>query len=269
MHRKSLSFVPLLLALGVFAVMPAVVQAAPHFYKNHARLPEEIYHNAGQLNEETQGTDIIAWGVLVLETNTVGTIKCENEFGGDVWNPKGPNPGTFERAGEAAVDASNVYDCGNEQCEVTLKGKQEIIPEGLGQVQAVGATGLQVGVTGLAEFGEWEAKLTEVVPGKPRLHVGNSSQTGATGTTGSPSRQIKFLIFCEKGGKGELKVKSKGELEPTLVNGTLIGAAPSKIVFGPGSGELEIGNVKEGKIGEQELFAMGYEGGEIISVSNP
>jgi len=262
MHRKSLSFVPLLLALGVFAVMPAVVQAAPHFYKNHAKLPEEDYHNAGQLNEVTQGTDIIAWGTLVLETVTVGTIKCENEFGGDVWNPKGGG------AGETAVDAFNVYDCGDAKCEVLLKGKMELLPEGLGQVQAVGSTAT-TGFGGITEFGEWEGHLTEVVAEHPRLHIGNSSQIGATGATGSPSRQIKFLIFCEKGGKAELKVKSKGELEPELINGTLIGAAPSKILFGPGSGELEIGNVKEGKVGEQELNAMGYEGGEIISVKNP
>jgi len=229
MNRKFLSLAPLL-AIVAFAVMPAAAQAAPHFYSNHVILGEET----GGPGEE--GKDIIAWSKLTLETKTVGTIVCENEFGGDAYNPPAA------AAGEAKVDAYAVYDCTNESCEVALNSKQEIVPEGLNK------------------FGEWESKLTEAEAGVPRLKVGNA-------TPNSPTA-IKFLISCPPNGLGEIKVKSEGELTPKVKNGTLIGSAPSKIEFGEGSGELNISGVKEGKVAGS-LKVMGYAAGEILSTSNP
>jgi hypothetical protein len=227
--QMSLSLAPLLV-IAVLAVMPAAAQAVPHWYSNKVILPEET----GAPGAE--GKDIIAWGTLVLETKTVGIITCLNEFGGDAYNPVGGG------AGEGKVDAYAVWDCTNELCESTFKSKQEIVPEGLDK------------------FGEWETKLTEAVVGSPRLKTGNT-------TEGSPT-QIKFLIACPPAGLGEIKTKSKGELSPLVANGTAIGSAPSKITFDPASGELEIANVKEGKV-NGSLKSMGYEGAELISSKNP
>jgi hypothetical protein len=232
MNSKFLGLAPLL-AIVAFAVMPAAAQAAPHFYKNHVGLPAE----SGGPGAE--GLDIMAWGKLVLETKTIGTITCQNEFGGDAYNPEGPEGAA---PGEGKVDAYAVYDCTNEDCEVALKSKMEIVPEGLNK------------------FGEWETKLIEPEAGVIRLKSGNQIPESPT--------QIKFLIACPPAGLGEIKTPSRGELTPKLKNGTLIGSAPSKIEFGVGSGELELAGVKEGKV-NGSLKAMGYSEGEIITTSNP
>jgi hypothetical protein len=220
----------LVLVVVAFGVMPVAAQAAPHFYKNKVIAPEE----SGGPGAE--GTDIIAWGTLVLQTKTVGVITCLNEFGGDAFNPVGGG------AGEGKIDAYAAYDCTNELCEAAFASKQEIIAEGL------------------EKFGEWEAKLIEPVAGQIRLKTGNN-------TLNSPT-QIKFLIKCPPAGLGEINTKSKGELQPLVVNGTAIGSAPSKVTFDAASGELEIATVKEGKV-EGSLKGMGYEGGELLSAKNP
>jgi hypothetical protein len=230
MSRKLRMGVAPVLLVAAFAVMPAAAQAAPHFYKNKVLAPEE----SGGPGAE--GTDIIAWGTLTLITKTVGTITCLNEMGGDAYNPIGGG------AGEGKIDAYAVYDCTNELCEIAFKSKQEIIPEGL------------------EKFGEWEARLTEAVAGKPRLKTGNSELNSPT--------QIKFLIECPPAGFGEIKVKSKGELSPLVQNGTAVGSAPSQLKFDAESGELEIANAKEGKV-EGSGRGMGYEGGELLTTKNP
>jgi hypothetical protein len=232
--RKLRKFLTLtaLVAIAAFAVIPAAAQAEPHFYSNHVALPAE----SGGPGAE--GKDIIAWGKLVLVTKTIGTITCQNEFGGDAYNPGGATGA----AGESKVDAYAVYDCTNEDCEVALKSKMEIVPEGLNK------------------FGEWESKLTEPELEIIRLKVGNTTPESPT--------QIKFLIACPPNGLGEIKTPSRGELTPKLKNGTLIGSAPSKIEFGAGSGELELAGVREGAV-TGALKVMGYNEAEIISTSNP
>jgi hypothetical protein len=233
MSRRKFRIVCLapLLVIAALAVIPTAAQAVPHFYSNRVVLPEQTG------GPGAEGADIIAWGTLVLTTKTVGVITCLNEFGGDAYNPVGGG------AGEGKVDAYAVYDCTNEVCETVEKSKQEIIPEGL------------------EKFGEWETKLTEAEAGKPRLKTGNNVLESPT--------QIKFLVSCPPGtGVGEIKVKSKGELSPLVKNGTSIGSSPSGIEFDEKSGELEIANVKEGKVAGT-LKTMGYEGGELISSKNP
>jgi hypothetical protein len=215
--------------VAALAVMPAAAQAVPHFYSNKVILPEE---EVGA----HKGKDIIAWGTLVLITKTLSVMTCQNAFGGEANNPVGGG------AGEGRVFSYAVWNCTNELCEVTFKSKQEIVPEGLDK------------------FGFWETHLVEPVAGKIRLKTGNT-------TEGSPT-QIKFLIACPPAGLGEIKTKSKGELTPLIENGTSIGAAPSKVNFDAESGELEIANVKEGKVTEK-LKTMGYEGSELIQSKNP
>jgi hypothetical protein len=205
-------------------------QVPAHFYKNHVGLAEE----SGGPGAE--GTDIMAWGKLVLATKTAGVITCQNEWGGDVYNPVGGG------AGEARVDSYTAYDCTNESCEVGLKSKQEIVTEGL------------------AKFGEWESKLFEPEPGIIRLKIGNPELSSPT--------QMKFEIACPSTGLGEIKIKAAGELRPKIKNGTLIGSAPTKVEFGIGSGELTLAGLLEGKV-EGSLKLMGYETGEIISEKKP
>ena len=217
----------------------------PHWYENHVPIAAQ----SGLPGAE--GTDVVSWGKLVLNTVTLGVIECQNELGGDVYNPGGAGspPGAgMAVAGELKVDSFAAYDCTNVECETTLNSKESITSEGLG----VAVEG------GVAKSLEWEGKL---VNGSPtRLKVGNL-------TLNSPT-QIKFHILCPKTTSTEQNSKAKGELTPEIENGTSAGASPSKLAFGAGSGELEIGTTKEGKV-TGGLKTMGYEGGEIISSANP
>jgi len=251
MRRTFLRLAPVLaLAIAVFVMVPAAAQAEPHFYKNGTVLKAESGKQCKEPSpcfEESpgehagEGLPIIAWGTLVLETKTVGTITCQNEFGGQIWNPTGGG------AGETSVRAYNAYNCTNEACEAGFKAKQEIIAEGLGSNETT------------KEFGQWLGKLTEPVVGTFRLKIGNTVENSPT--------QIKFLIKCGVATEF-IKVKSTGELTPKLINGTVIGSGPAKIEFGTGSGELEISKVKEGKV-QESLKAFGYGAGEVIKVANP
>ena len=218
----------------------------PHWYENHVPIAAQ----SGLPGAE--GTDVVSWGKLVLNTVTLGVIECENEFGGDVYNPGGagvPPGGGMAIAGEFKVDSFSAYDCTNVECETTLNSKESITQEGLGVI-----------VNGTkAEAGEWEGHL--VGNGSPtRLKVGNK-------TLNSPT-QIKFHILCPKTTGAEQNSKAKGELTPEVENGTSGGSGPSKVNFGAGSGELEIGTTPEAKV-TGSLKTMGYEGGEIISSANP
>ena len=228
MSRRSLSLMAVV-AITAFALMTAAAQAEPHFYSNGKVL-------AAETGELGTGKQIVAWGKLELKTKTIGTIFCFNEFGGRAWNPEGGEG----KPGEGHVEAYNVYDCTNEQCEVVLKSKIEIVPEGLNK------------------FGWWETRLFEEA-GVIRLRSGNSE-------AGSP-HQIKFLIACPPAGFGEIKTPTRGELTPKTKNGTAL-SAPSKIEFGAGSGELELAGIKEGAVAGS-LKVMGYEANEIITTKNP
>jgi len=217
-----------------------------HWYANGVNLPKQT----GGPGDE--GSDLLAWGNLVLTTVTLGTIECENEVGGDLYNPEGAGPppgGGMAKPGELKVDAFTAYDCTDAECETTLKSKLFIEPEGLG-VAVVG---------GVAEAREWEGQI-RTVSGVNQVKIGNA--------TGNENTRIKFHIVCPKTTGTELNSKAKGELTPEIENGSAIGSAPAKITFGASSGELEIGATKEGKV-TGKLKAMGYEGGEIIAVRHP
>src|SRR5207248_1544956 len=69
----------------------------PHWYENHVAIAKQ----SGGAGEE--GTDVVSWGKLALNTVTLGVIECENEFGGDLYNPEGAGPppgGGMAKAGE-------------------------------------------------------------------------------------------------------------------------------------------------------------------------
>jgi hypothetical protein len=231
--KLAIGFSPVLV-IAAFALMPAAAQAEPHFYSNHIGLPAE----SGGPGAE--GKDFIAWGNLEYESLNPGKLRCGQELGGDVYNPGGPGGA---QPGEGKIDAYTVYDCTNEVCEGGDKSKLEVIPGGL------------------EKFGEWEMKLFEPELGIIRLKIGNKIRESPT--------QWQWLLVCPPAGSGEFKLSERGELTPKLKNGTAVGSAPSKIEFGTGSGELELGgSVPEGRI-NGGLKVMGFETGEIVTTSNP
>jgi hypothetical protein len=64
---------------------------------------------------------------------------------------------------------------------------------------------------------------------------------------------------------GEGNVEFHGMLKPSLEAGTIIGAAPARLVFGAGSGSLQ--SVEGAVTASARLKLMGFEGGEIITAS--
>jgi len=85
---------------------------------------------------------------------------------------------------------------------------------------------------------------------------------------GQRDSKVRANAAARKPTGAEQNSKAKGERTPEVENGTTIGSAPSKIVFGAGSGELEIGTTPEGKV-TGSLKIMGYEGGELITAQGP
>ena len=76
MPRKLLTSLPTILTVGV-AVIPAVAQAAPHYYKSGVRIPGGEW------------APILEWGTLrlSLEPPLTWSISCETVSGGYVENP--------------------------------------------------------------------------------------------------------------------------------------------------------------------------------------
>ena len=78
-------------------------------------------------------------------------------------------------------------------------------------------------------------------------------------TVGAFRDRIESIALREICVGGSSNVEFHGMLKPSVEPGSSIGAAPAKLQFGAGSGELEGG----GKIAGLLKF-MGFEGGDII-----
>jgi hypothetical protein len=226
-RRRSLGLAPLLVSVA-FAVMPAGAQAVPpHVFKNGVETEPGGPPDSPPLG--SVGLDSISWGTLTLGNVTIGVLKCENIFSGDVKNPLGGG------AGNGEVDGYVAYDCTGAGCE-GAGGKFEVIPEGLNEGK------------------HWTGVLVETPAGSGviRLKIGNKEAASET--------KIRFEVVCLV---NAIKLKFSGELSPKAINGTEIGIAPSKIEFDAGAGTLESAT-GPGEVGGK-LKIMGYEGQELLT----
>jgi hypothetical protein len=221
----------------------------PHWYSQNLGLP------AQSGGKGAEGLDIVSWGTLTLKSIVIGELTCQNEFGGDVYNPGGSEFASINNEkgeaeiGKLKVDAFQAYDCTDTECEGTLKTKMSVTSEGLG---------LTVNGAKEAEFGEWEGEL---LPAGTEISVGNEAAVSAT--------QIKFLLLCPETTGGKLETHAKGRLHPAIENGTSKGSAPAVLTFTEGtSGELEIGTTKDGKV-KGKVKTMGFETAEFLSNKAP
>jgi len=220
MKRKKLLALAPLLAIVVFAVMPAAAQAAPHWFKNGAILEE------GELGDSSSsGLDTIAWGTLTLGNPTLGALKCENIFAGDAKNPTGGG------AGQASVDSFTPFDCTSAPCE-GAGGHLEVIPEGL------------------TKFGEWTAELVEE-GGVIKLKTGNKEEASKT--------KIQFEVICAAAAiaikfHGELSPKADNGSEIGVAPSKLtFSAASGTLESTAGPGEVT-GKLKSMGYEGQELI---------------
>jgi hypothetical protein len=207
----------------------------PHWYENHVGLAE-----GGSAH-------VLMWGKWTFSSSSpdIGNGVCYTEWEGTVFNPGGVGPNA--PPGEGKIEGFRADDCEDAPCEA--KGsKLAVYPTNLG---------IEI-LPGSVVKREWEDKLATVA-GKTTLKMGNKTEG---------SQRVGLTLYCEDIGKGGYKYLAKGELSPGWEGGTSIGSAPAKLLFGAGSGVLEIGpgvNVEFAT----NIKMMGYEAGEIISVKNP
>src|SRR5207302_9218336 len=101
--------------------------------------------------------------------------------------------------------------------------------------------------------------LQAMIPEKPEWSAVLIEEAG-----GVFRDRIESIALREICVGGTSNVEFHGMLKPSLEAGTSVGAAPAKLEFGAGSGELQS---KEGAVTfAGRLKLMGYEGGESVGV---
>ena len=217
--RKLLTLTALL-ALA----LPAIAQAAPHFYLNGVILPESL--GTGSC---ASGSVVCELGVgtLTMSTPGAGAVTCNTVGAGHLWNPRGGS------AGENEIVALTTFDCTSEACEAA-NGYPYVEPRGLVSYRST-----------------WEGVLTEPLPGVRRLAVGRGENL------------VDVTVLCIKPRNGvpssSTEYTELGTLTPLWVNGTTIGSSPSRLVFDVGSGELSGATTVTGAMSLEE-----YEGWGVI-----
>jgi hypothetical protein len=204
----------------------------PHWYKNRAALAESLH--------------VLMWGIWPFSSSgEIGAGMCYTEWEGTISNPGGA--GNNAPAGEGKIEGFRADDCEDATCEAQ-GSKLAVYPTNLG---------LEINPGSVVKR-EWEDKLATAA-GKTRLQIGNKTEG---------SQQAGLTFYCEQTGKGGFKQLPHGELSPEVENGTAVGSAPARLLFGAGSGALEIGpGLNVGFTGSVKM--MGYEGEEVISTKNP
>lgn len=230
MSRKLYAaFVPLL-AVIAFAVMPAIAQAEPHWYKCEAKAGG-TYHDPDCT--ETAGTKLFAqtrlpftseklpiatYGILVLHNATLGTVTCHVVDEGNIWNT------TLAAAGKD---------------EITLFTNSSCVASPTA-CPGITITALRKG-SPLSETNAWP---THLIPGPPIRDV---------------IEEIEIKVVCP----GVIETTFTGTLMPKIVNGS-----PSFAEFDAESGHLTSSLVGEAKVTGKDFLAE-QETGDNIDVVNP
>ena len=251
MPRKLLTSLAAILAVAALIVMPAVAQAAPHFYKNAV------------LIAQGEKVPVLEWGRLWLEaapTGVTGATTCEDLAGGFVENPVGGG------AGAGMILRYAAYNCSNAECpagEIEVKGQKYE---------------KEVEVTYPPQDFPWPSVLTEAEPAVIRTastgvvmklacvaHKLSRAAAGEGGSTGAGENEQYVL---PSGGPPTVTcvTDETHKLKPKDENGTNAGPNQSKLAFGGAAGSLNCaGEAFEG-VFHESLHIMGYKGSELITV---
>jgi hypothetical protein len=222
---------------------PAAAHA--HWYENSVRM------------EEGGRVPFMSWGTLALTSSKGGAAtECQTAVGGYLENPSGAVEGAFEREGVETIEAFNLYNCTNAECE---------------------AEGGKAGVLG--EELPWLVGLSEAVKGTFRLastgvqlfvHCQTASSPASEKPGSGPYTGLQERTSVEYNAPGAMTCTTNagGSLRPRVSNGVSAGA-PSKIVFSAaGGGELECAGA--GKLSTTgSLKTIGYQESELLLVRSP
>jgi len=251
MPRSSrlLAVLALMVVLVVFAAIPAVSQAEPHYYRNGVLIPEGVK------------VPILEWGKLSWQDEPKPFVQtCTNVTGGYVENPQGGG------AGIGATEDFASYDCENEECPAGLiesEGKEyEKVFEISYPPQSL----------------PWASVLTEAEVGKIRTHMSGvaltlgcyaTSLTRAEGerkTTSGPGETEVFPLAVFATCVTTPPEQEEHELKPLDENGTSAGS-PSKLAFDARSGTLDCSYFMGAPL--RSLKVIGYNASELITVKSP
>jgi len=242
MNKKlfKLGLAPLAV-ITAFVVMPAMAQAAPHWYVN------------GALLKEGKVVEAVTWGEeknLAQISEKGGEINCKGIDNEEIENPVGGG------AGVDRVQADDFYQCKAPQCEAVAEKE----------------TGQKGKAVALVSNLPWNSTLEE----NPESATGLSDKVGEPFVAfGKPTPgMIVANIICSVPALGELVLANalfEGELTPEAggaLNGTSA-SKPSKTRFaGATTGALHSELAGLG-VNTGLVKIMGYNGQETITVKNP
>jgi hypothetical protein len=230
MFKKLFIGLAPLLAVAAFAVMPVAAQATGHYYSNGLKIAEGSKKTVSE------------WGTLTLAGVKGGTlpnhITCHTAAGGTLENPVG---------GGAGVGSTEVFVA--YQCE-----SENICPAGT--VAKVTAEKIANGVGWPNVLSEPEAEKWRTESSKVKLDIGCFNSVELEKREGGEH-------FVEIGGYG-----TETELQRPETHKGTNAAHPGGVIFGAGSGELEIeggGGTFTSKT-EGEVKTLGYLNQELINV---
>ena len=226
MSKKLLLAVAPVLATAAFVVMPAVAQAAPHYYAQNVEAKAGLTYAS------------ISWGDLTLANSNkaLAPLTCENAIVGDYSNPTGGG------AGEGETDNFSTTDCADTECPEEEGVELQVHSEGLPWASKLVESGSNILLetpSATVLVGCYVAHTSELVA-EPTLCTGASdplTEPGSPGQFGQSKTNFTgqsdhLACTTEPGG-----VKTEGITEKSLKTGTY-GAVPTKKV------DIETSNAK-------------------------
>jgi hypothetical protein len=246
MPKTRLMSLAAMLTLAL-AVMPAVAQAAPHYYKNAVLIPEG------------EKVPILEWGKLSHPTEPMTTTTtCEYLAGGYIENPAGGG------AGIGATLRLVTYNCTNLECpagEIEIGGKRyekefeliyppqsfpwpSVLKEPEPAVVRTNSTGVVMKAACMAH------KLTRSAAG----------EGGPTGAGEDEQYRLAAAVTCVTDAANGYEQKPQNE------KGSNQGPGQSKLVFNGGAGFLGCEGGSFGLRTHESLKVMGFKGSELITV---
>jgi len=247
MPKRPLAVLAPTVVVVALAALPAVSQAAPHYYRNGVLIPEG------------QQVPILEWGNVRFQPGPNELLTpdyCDVVAGGYVENPFAGG------AGVGATEAFATYDCEDPECPpgaVEIKGKQY---EKVFQIAPPPQTLPWPTLLQEPEAGKIRTRMSNVAfqvdcYGKPLTRAEAERET----TSGAGENELFPLVSA-----ATCVTAPEHELTPLDENGTSA-SSPSKLVFDVKSGTLSCSSATV-RI-EKKLKLIGYNGSELISVKSP
>jgi hypothetical protein len=239
--------------LATLALIPAVAQAAPHYYKSGVLIPEG------------EKVPVLEWGKLTItpEPPVAASTACENITGGYVENPIGGGAGIGATLRFASYNCTSLECQGDYEYE-TLGKEYKSEPEIISPPQSMPWPSMLEEVAGVVRS-HIEGQVVEI---SCQAHGLSRAEAGEGGPSGAGENE---QFQQPSGGPPGIKcVETKTHTQaPKFENGTNTGPNQSKLSFGSGGGSLACNEQDEGGWEgktKESLHIMGYKNSELITV---